>query len=41
MNKFLFYGAPGTGKTETAKHMSRILNRDLFKVDIELLIDSS
>ena len=40
MNKFLFYGAPGTGKTETAKHMSRILNRDLFKVDVELLIDS-
>lgn len=40
INKFLFYGAPGTGKTETAKHLSRILNRDLFRVSIEQIIDS-
>lgn len=40
INKFLFYGAPGTGKTETAKHISRILNRDLFRVSIEQIIDA-
>ena len=40
MNKFIFYGAPGTGKTETAKHISRILNRELYKVNIEQIIDS-
>ena len=28
INKFLFQGAPGTGKTETAKQVARILNRD-------------
>lgn len=40
INKFLFQGAPGTGKTETAKHISRILNRELFLVDFSALIDS-
>lgn len=33
VNKFLFQGAPGTGKTETAKHIARILGRELFIVD--------
>lgn len=40
VNKFLFQGAPGTGKTETAKHIARILNRELFIVDFAFVIDS-
>lgn len=40
INKFLFQGAPGTGKTETAKHIARILERELFVVDFDLIIDS-
>jgi len=40
VNKFLFTGAPGTGKTETAKQISRILDRELFVVDFALLVDS-
>lgn len=40
INKFLFQGAPGTGKTETAKQISRILNRELYAVDFSAVIDS-
>lgn len=40
VNKFLFVGSPGTGKTEAARHLARILNRDLYMVDVESLIDS-
>lgn len=40
INKFLFQGAPGTGKTETAKQVSRILDRDLYAVDFSSVIDS-
>ena len=40
INKFLFQGAPGTGKTETAKQVARILNRDLYAVDFSTLVDS-
>lgn len=40
INKFLFQGAPGTGKTETAKQVARILNRDLYAVDFSAIIDS-
>ncbi|MBS5863767.1 MAG: AAA family ATPase [Clostridium sp.] len=40
MNKFLFEGAPGTGKTETAKQIARILERDLFVVEFNYVIDS-
>jgi len=40
MNKFLFYGAPGTGKTESAYQIARILGRDILRVDFERLIDS-
>jgi len=40
INKFLFQGAPGTGKTETAKQMSRILDRDLYIVEFSSIIDS-
>ena len=40
INKFLFEGLPGSGKTEAAKHVARLLNRTLFLVDFENLIDS-
>lgn len=40
INKFLFEGAPGTGKTQTAKHIARILNRDLYKMEFDTIIDS-
>ncbi|WP_343251396.1 ATP-binding protein [Mycoplasma amphoriforme] len=40
INKFLFQGHPGTGKTETVKYMAHVLKRDLFVVDFAYLIDS-
>lgn len=40
INKFLFEGYPGSGKTEAAKHVSRLLSRTLFYVDFDSLIDS-
>lgn len=40
VNKFLFSGAPGTGKTETVKQLARILDRELFSVDFSTIIDS-
>ena len=40
INKFLLQGAPGTGKTEAAKKLSQILERDLYIVDFATIIDS-
>ncbi len=40
VNKFLFEGAPGTGKTETAKQIARILERELFIVEFNAIVDS-
>lgn len=40
INKFLFQGAPGTGKTETVKQLARILDRELYAVDFSTVIDS-
>ena len=40
INRIMFHGAPGTGKTESVKHISKILNRDLFSVQFPNLIDS-
>lgn len=40
VNKFLFYGQPGTGKTETVKQISRVLDRELYIVDFTAIIDS-
>lgn len=40
VNKFLFQGPPGTGKTESTKQLARILQRELFSVDFNSVIDS-
>jgi SpoVK/Ycf46/Vps4 family AAA+-type ATPase len=40
LNKFLFEGFPGTGKTEAAKHIARLLDRALYYVDFDNLVDS-
>jgi len=40
INKFLFEGLPGSGKTEAAKHVARLLKRTLYYVDFDYLIDS-
>ena len=40
INKFLLKGAPGTGKTEAAKQLARILKRDIYLVDFSAIIDS-
>lgn len=40
VNKFLFEGDPGTGKTETAKQLARILERELYLIDFDTVIDS-
>lgn len=40
INKFLFEGAPGTGKTESVKQIARLLDRRLYMVEISELIDS-
>jgi len=40
LSKFLFYGVPGSGKTESAYQIARLLNRDILSVSFEQLIDS-
>ena len=40
INKFLFEGIPGTGKTESAKTIAKLLNRDLYQVNFTELVDS-
>lgn len=40
INTFLFQGSPGTGKTESAKQIARILRRKLLAVDFNTVIDS-
>lgn len=40
VNKFLFQGAPGTGKTEAVKQLARILDRDVYMVDFNYIVDS-
>lgn len=40
INKFLFEGLPGSGKTEAAKQVARLFGRTLYYVDFDNLIDS-
>ena len=40
VNRFLFSGRPGSGKTECVKHIARILSRRLLMADFESVIDS-
>jgi len=40
INKFLFEGKPGTGKTETVKQVARLLGYELYQVEFSELIDS-
>ncbi len=40
VNKFLFEGDPGTGKTETSKQIARILERELYSIDFDSIVDS-
>lgn len=40
VNKFLFEGPPGTGKTETVKQIARILDRELYIIDFDSIVDS-
>lgn len=40
INKFLFKGKPGTGKTETAKQIARLMDREMLSIDFNALIDS-
>jgi len=40
ISKFLFEGDPGTGKTETVKQVARILERELYSIDFDMVIDS-
>ena len=40
MSKFLFYGVPGSGKTESANQIARLLEREILYVRLEELVDS-
>lgn len=40
ISKVIFYGSPGTGKTESAYQVARLLQRDILSVRMEELIDS-
>ena len=40
LSKFLFYGKPGSGKTESAHQIARLLERDILSVSYEQLLDS-
>ena len=40
INKFMFEGMPGTGKTEAAKQIARLSEKTLFSVNFDNLIDS-
>ncbi|WEV59160.1 ATP-binding protein [Bifidobacterium sp. ESL0728] len=40
IHRFLFHGPAGTGKTESVKQISSILQRELYVVDFSAMIDS-
>ncbi|MDN5972162.1 AAA family ATPase [Bifidobacterium crudilactis] len=40
IHRFLFHGPAGTGKTESVKQISSILQRELYVVDFSAMVDS-
>lgn len=40
LSKFLFFGAPGSGKTESVYQIARLLSMDILTVSFEQLVDS-
>ncbi len=40
VNKFLFEGVPGSGKTEAVKQLAKVLEREIYMVDFSAIIDS-
>lgn len=40
INKFIFYGAPGTGKTASVFSIAKVLQKEVLSVNIASLIDS-
>lgn len=40
INKFLFQGVPGTGKTESVKLLANHLERELYSVNFNAIVDS-
>lgn len=40
INRYLFFGMPGTGKTETAKYIANAIDRRLYSINFTNLIDS-
>lgn len=41
VNKFLFTGLPGTGKTESVKYIAKLLDRKVLALDTSNLVDSA
>ena len=41
LNKYLFIGKPGTGKTEAVKELGQELNRTILSVNFNTLVDSA
>ncbi len=40
VNRFLFIGSPGTGKTEATRQLARILGREMYVVNFASVVDS-
>ena len=38
-NKILFYGPPGTGKTLTAQLLGKFIGRDVFRIDLSMVVN--
>jgi AAA+ superfamily predicted ATPase len=38
-NKILFYGAPGTGKTLTAQLLGKFIQKDVFRIDLSMVVN--
>lgn len=38
-NKILFYGPPGTGKTLTAQLLGKFIQKDVFRIDLSMVVN--